>query len=482
MASLDRALVGGIAWTGAARWFTQVLSWASTIVVARLLTPRDYGLLGMATVYTGIVALANEFGLSAALVQVRDLDEQRRATIGGLAVALGFLFFAVSAAVAGPVSAFFGERAVRDIIIVLSTTFIVTGFRVLPYALLSRDLEFRRLARIDGATAVLGTAATLTLAAIGYRYWSLVFGSVLAMVASTALSVAARPHRLAWPRNLGSVIGPVKLGWNVTVTRLTWYVYSNADFAVVGRVLGSNALGAYTFGWQMASIPVDKVSTVLGAVALPVFSKVQDDRPALRRYVTRLTEGLAIVTFPLAIGLALVADYVVLVALGPRWQAAIAPLRLLALYAGFRSVMALLPQVLTAIGRASWAMWVGIVLALVLPASFYVGTGWGTSGVAVAWIIMYPVIVVPMLLMYTLRAIGLPLREYLLTLWPATSGTLVMVGLVLVMRMLLPSGWPQAGLLGLLVGSGAAAYLATLWLLHASRVRALTGLLRSLRS
>lgn len=480
-ASLDRALVRGIAWTGAVRWLTQVLSWASTLVVARLLTPHDYGLMGMATVYLGVVALANEFGLGAAIVQVRNLDEQSRATIGGLAVALGFLFFAVSAAVATPIAWFFGQPAVRDIVIVLAATFVVTGFRVLPYALLSRDLEFRRLAKIDATGALLQTVATLTLAAVGFRYWSLVLGSVLSLLASTAMSLAARPHRLAWPRNLGSIKEQLTLGWHVTVARLAWYAYSNADFAIVGRVLGTHALGAYSFGWQIASIPVDKVSAVLGVVALPVLSRVRDDLPAMRRYVKGLTEGLAIITFPLAFGLALVADHFVLVAVGPKWEPAIAPLRLLALYAGLRSLVTLFPQVLTAIGRARWAMWVSVALVLCMPASFFVGARWGTSGVAMAWVIVYPIVVVPMLIVYTLRMIGLPAWEYLLALWPATSATLAMATVVLLMRSALSAHRPEAASLAALVGGGAAAYGATLWLLHAARVRDLLRFLRSLR-
>jgi len=126
-------------------------------------------------------------------------------------------------------------------------------------------------------------------------------------------------------------------------------------------------------------------------------------------------------------------------------------------------------------------MWVSVALLLVMPGSFYVGTRWGTSGVAIAWIVVHPIVVVPMLVMYTLRAIGLPLREYLLALWPATSGTLTMAAAVLLMRRALPAGWPESATLAALVATGGIAYGATLWLLHAERVRTLTALLRSIR-
>ncbi len=223
-------------------------------------------------------------------------------------------------------------------------------------------------------------------------------------------------------------------------------------------MLSANALGAYTFGWQMASIPVDKVSGVLGQVLLPVFSTVQNDLSALRRYVRSVSEGLAIVTFPLAFGLALVADHFVLVALGTKWQAAIVPLRLLALYAGIRSLVTMFPPLLVSIGQARWSMWASVVLLLVMPVSFYVGVHWGVSGVALAWIIVYPLVAVPMLVIHTVHAIGLPLREYLRALRPAISGSVAMAAAVLVMRRLLPAGWPEVATLIALVVAGAVVY------------------------
>ena len=477
-AALDRALMHGIAWTGAARWFTQILSWLSTLVVARLLTPADYGLVGMATVYLGIVQLANEFGLAAAIVRSQDLDERTAASIGGLSVVLGFLFFAVSVVVAGPVAVFFKQPAVRNIIIVLATTFAASGFRVLPSALLSRDLQFRRLARIDAAGALASTGATLLLALLGFSYWALVLGSVLSTLIVVILTNVARPHAIAWPRRIRPILHHITLGWQVTVTRLAWYAYSNADFAVVGRVLGKDALGAYTFGWELASIPVEKVSAILNQVMLPIFSKVQDDAAALRRFVRGLTEGLAVVTFPMAFGLALVAEPFVRFALGPRWDAAIGPLRLLAFYAAFRSLVTMFPPVLVSVGRARWSMWVSVTLTAVLPVAFYVACRWGTTGVATAWILVYPAVVVPMLVRYTLRAIGMPAGEYLRALWPAGSSSIVMAAAVLGVRQLLPAHLPPGLELGASTAAGAVAYAATLWFGHAGRVRAVIQLVR----
>src|SRR5438046_9232300 len=177
--NLDRSLAQGIAWRGGIRWFTQLVSWAATLMVARLITPTDYGLFAMAMVYAGCVQLVNELGLSLAIVQRRDLTEEQIAQLGGLTVLASVALFVLSVGLAGPIASFFGERTVRGIIIALSPTFVMRGVQVVPRSLLARDLEFRRLAWIDAGEAVLWSSTTLVGAFLGLRYWALAWGAVV---------------------------------------------------------------------------------------------------------------------------------------------------------------------------------------------------------------------------------------------------------------------------------------------------------------
>jgi PST family polysaccharide transporter len=479
-ATLDRSLLHGIAWTGGIKWLTQLLSWASTLIVARILTPADYGLVGMATVYLGFVQLVNEFGLTAAVIQRRDLDEDQIARIGGLSALLGAAFLALSVALSGPVAHFFGESDVRWIVVTLSLTFVTTGFQVLPRSLLTRDLEFRKIAWIDGVEALVLTASTLLLAVAGFRYWALVIGAVLSKGVSTLLAIFTRPHRLAWPSRFRSIAGAVTFGWHLVVSRTSWYAYSNADFTTVGRLLGSAALGAYTFGWTIASIPVDRVSALIGGVTPGIFAAVQHDHPALRRYLLRLTEGLALVTFPASVGLALVADEFVLIALGEKWRPAIVPLRLLALYGGYRSINALFSQIMVATGHSRRFMHFSLLSTAVMIPAFIIGAHWGVTGVAMGWIVGYPLVVFP-IMSYTFGIIQLPLRPYLAALWPALSGSAAMAAAVLALRHLTPAAWPATLAFALHTVTGAATYAAVVWFFHGHRVRAFMGLLREVR-
>ena len=440
--NLDRSLAQGIAWTGGIKWLTQLVSWASTLIVARLITPTDYGLFAMAMVYAGFVQLVNELGLSLAIVQRRDLTTEQIAQLGGLAVLASVIIFVLSLGLAGPVAVFFGEPSVQGIIIALSLTFVMRGVQVVPRSLLARDLEFRRLAWLDAGEAMAWSAVTLTGAYLGLGYWALVWGTVVSGFAVMSVLCVMRPHRVAWPRDLRSIADAVNFGWYVVISQLCWYVYSYADLTIVGRVLGKAALGAYTKGSDVASIPVDRVSAMVGQVTPAVFSAAQDDPSALRRYLLGLTEGLALVTFPVSVGLALVADVFVLTVLGERWRPAIVPLRLLGLYGGFRSIINLLPQMLIATGHAKLNMKLNVLTAIALPVVLYLGARWaGITGVALGWVIGYPLITIPSFFRHTLRILDMRAPDYLRALWPAGSAAVGIAVVVLALRAVIPDTW-----------------------------------------
>lgn len=481
---LDRSLMQGIAWTGGMRFISQGLRWAATLLLARLLSPADYGLVGYATVYLGLVSLVNELGLSAAIVQQRHLTREQIAKLGGVSAILGVVLFVLTVGGSPLVASFFREPRIQPIVAILASTFVLRGFQVLPRALMTRELAFRRLAWIDGIEAAVLAGSTLLLAWLGYGYWALVVGSLIGTTTGTLLAWYFRPHLMSWPREFRTIRESVNYGAQVAISRVTWYLYSHADFAVVGRMLGTVALGAYTFGWSIANIPVEKVSATLNRVTSGIFASTQHDNAAIRRYMLSITEGLAMLTFPIAAGLALVSREFVLVLLGDQWEPAILPMALLVGYSGFRSITLLFSQVLVATGRARRNMQFGVIALVVLPLVFVLGARWGTAGVAVGWIIGYPAVFVPFAMRYTFKMIGMSWRAYGSALWPAFSSTAVMIASVLAARALLPDG-DDTGTMGLrlivMVAVGMSSYGAVVLLVHRDRLRAFRSVLSTVR-
>jgi teichuronic acid exporter len=478
---LDRSLMHGVAWTSALKWGTQIFSWASTLIIARLLTPADYGLLAMANVYLGFILLVNEFGLGPAIIRQRDLTQDQISALGGVSVALSFGLWAISSIIAFPIAWFYEEQAVRWIIIALGSTFVTSGLKVLPRSLLVRDLRFKRAAAIDAVEALAGAAVTLVLAALGLSYWSLVIGGIVGGVISCIVALRWRPFPRQWPASFDLVKPSILFGWHVVVSRFAWYLYSNADIAIIGRLFDKVTLGAYGFAWSLASIPVTKISSMVGQVTPAIFSAVQNDREQLRRYMLKLTEGLAVITFPVSVGLALVAREFVLVVLGPEWRPAIVPLQLLSFYSGLRSITTLHPQILTAVGRSRDQMRYSLLALAVLPPMFFVGGKLGgASGVAWAWIIGYPLVMIP-----PFRAVfqitGITLGAYLSSLWPALLCSAGMAAAVLGVGRLLPEDRGPAEILVVESVLGAVVYAGLMFGLHRKRVHVLLSVLKQLK-
>jgi len=476
-AKLDHSFARGIAWLGSVKWVVQLLTWGTTIVVARILTPEDYGLLAMGSVLLAFITLLSESGIGITVVTVREITAEQIGQINGAAILLGLASFAAACLAALPVSWFYRASALPPVIVALSFTLVISAFRVVPGALLQRDLRFPRLAVIDASQGLVVSLTTVILAVLGFRYWSLVLGAVLGAVVGTAATVAARPYQIRWPhwRTLRPVLPFTR---NMLVGRLFWYTYQNSDFIVAGKRLGAQALGAYSYAWTLASMPVDKISGLLSSVTPPIFAAVQHDIPALRRYFLTVTEGLAVFAFPLTVGIALVANDLVPVVFGERWLFMIAPLQILAIYSTVRTITPTASQVLVVTGDTRFLMYIAGMGAIALPAAFYIGSFWGTIGIATAWTIVHPLAVYFPLNTRLLRRLDLPVRNYLRALWPAVSGCLLMAAAVAAVRTFVPLA-PATGIrLALEVLAGAIAYSACLLLFHRNRVTAFIALWR----
>jgi teichuronic acid exporter len=468
---LDRSLARGIAWIGGVRWLSMLGSWCATLVVARLVTPTDYGLFAMAMVYIGFVELVNELGLNVALVQRRELSEDQIAQLGGMAVLAGIGFCALSVGVSGLVAGFFGEPVVGRMIGVLSFSFVARSVQVVPRALLARALDFRRLAWISAVESWSWSLVALAGAAVGLGYWAFVTGVVVSGVVATAVLLRWRPHRIAWPRDVHAIAGVTGLGWLVVIAQVCWFVYDHADLTLVGRWLGKAALGGYAKASDVADVPVDRISSLVGQVTPGVFAAAQSDVVILRRYLLGLSEGLALVTFPMSLGLALVADVFVLAVLGEGWRSAIVPLRLLGLLGGLRSILNVLPQMLIATGHAKLNAQCNVIMAAGLTVALYIGTHWGLTGVSIAWLVGYPVFAIPTFFRRTLRILDISAREYLRILWPATSAAAGVAVAVLALRAMTPPTWSPQLRLVLYVVAGATTYLGILFTAHGSRMK-----------
>lgn len=466
---LDGPLVRGIAWTGAAKWSTQAITWAATLLIARILAPSDYGVFSLATLYLGFLLLVTEFGLGSAIVTIRDLSHSEISQLNTLSVLLGLLGFLLSCAAAVPLARFFHTPPLAPVIAVMALGFVISSFQSVPSALLQRDLNYRFLSLVEMAKSLSTVGVMICLAFMGARYWTLVFGSITGSVVACFLTLIRRRQAFSWPRR-DRVSRALKFSWQVLMSRVGWYGYSNSDFFVAGRVLGDVVLGYYSLAWSLANLPIEKFTTLIGSVTPGIYAAAQHDKEALKRYVLKPVEAIGILIFPVMAGLAVVARDAVPVVLGPKWSDAIVPLQLLSIYACVRSVMPLMAQVLVARGDARFVMWTNISSLVIFPICFWrVSLHWGAVGIAAAWIVLYPLNALPMYLRVR-KEIDLAVADFLKALWPGLSATVVMVFSVVLFKKFFPTVIAAPTRLVATVAWGALIYFAMLVLLHKDRL------------
>jgi PST family polysaccharide transporter len=423
--------------------------------------PTDYGLIGMSGVFIGFIQLITEMGLANAVVFLRTLSREQIAQLNGLALGVSFAAMAFAIGAAPLVAGFYGEARLTSIIIVTSLSFVIMGLRAIPYGLMEREMDFRYLALLEiGQTAVTGPL-TLLLAWQGYGYWSLVIGVLAGQAFGTTVMVVRDPRGFSLPRP--SALGDaIRLSYHIVVARVAWYVYSNADYAVVGRRLGADPLGAYTLAFTIASAPVDKITALLVRVTRPAFAAVQHDVGEVKRVFLSTSAALAFVTIPASVGLAALAPELVPFAFGEKWGAAVMPLALLALATPIRSLAPLLPVILNATGDSRFAMLINLAAVVVMPLAFLAASVGGLGAVAAIWVLVYPLLVLPAALRVA-RRIGLTGREYLAATAPPVLGALVMGAGVVAVRAVLPTDWSALARLALLVGLGVTIFSAVMF-------------------
>jgi teichuronic acid exporter len=476
---LDRSLAHSLAWRAVTDWSSQILTWIAFFVVVRVLSPADFGIAGMAVVLFTYLRILGEFGIPMTVVTLRDLSDRQLAELNTASVGFGLSCFAIACLLARPVALFFKTPEVAPVLIVSCITVASLGLRAVPEGLLERDLRIPLLSSLNMAGDLVSAIATLTMALLGLGYWALVLGNVLGFSVRSLIVVAFRPCRFAWPR-LESIRHPLRFGWHVMVSVAALSAYSTLDNVTAGRVLGASALGFYSLAWNLANVPLEKVTSLVTTVVPTYLAAVQTDLPALRRYFRTLTEATALATFAPTVGVSLVAAEFVPLAFGHKWDAAIPALQVLSVYAAVRSVVALLEKVLTAVGKSRFRMWDQLWALGLMPCAFYAGSHWGITGIAWGWVVAYPLVAVP-LYWKTFKTIEMRRIEYWRAVRPALEGSVVMVLAVAALKRLMPGGEPLLLRLVLEIATGAVTYVAAVLLLHRQRVMAYWDMVKLLR-
>lgn len=376
-----RSVRGGVV-TLAAQGAKFVLQMSSTMVLARLLAPGDFGLVAMVTAVTGFVAMFKDCGLSAATVQRAKITCAQISTLFWINCALGLVLMLVVLALSPVIAWFYHEPRLLWITVALSITFAVTGVAVQHQALLRRQMRFKALAMIEVVSMAFGVLIGIAMAWVGFGYWSLVgftFGSTLLNSALVWLNCDWRPGPFRQKVGARSLLA---FGGHVTGFEVLNYFTRNFDNVLIGRVLGSVAIGIYSKAYGLLMLPINQINSPLSTVMLPVLSRVQGKPRDYARLYLRALKALSLVTVPLVVFSFVLAKDVVLVLLGPQWVSAVVVFQLLAPAALVGTINIAPGWLCISLGQPQKQIHYGLVSAPLCVLAFVIGVRWGIEGVA----------------------------------------------------------------------------------------------------
>lgn len=394
--SLGQKTIRGVLVTVGGQWSKTLLQLGSTLVLARMLAPDDFGLLAMVAAIVGLAELVRDFGLSGAIVQAKEINDRLWSSLLWLSVALGTLLMLLVAAAAPLIAALYGEPRLTLITLVLAPGLLLNGICTPLQTKLQRDLRFTLLAKLEVSTMLLSVGAAIGGAFLGWGVWSLVaMSAVGALYRLAVLTIQAKPH-FGWPRIDRSVLPFLTNGGSIFGSQLLNYAARNVDNVVVGSFLGPTVLGYYSRAYALLIMPLSQINGPLSRVALPVLSRLQDQPDRFRRYISASLLVISYVSLPAFAILAGVAFPLVEVLLGPNWAATAGIFQLLAIAGLAQPLSSAVGWLFISLNRAHQQLLYSVAAQPLLIGSYFAGM-WlgGVQGLALVYSLTSVALLVP---------------------------------------------------------------------------------------
>ncbi|RCV66041.1 polysaccharide transporter, PST family, partial [Methanophagales archaeon] len=384
--TLAKKAAHGIAWVTLSTILIRIFNFVTKIVLARLLDPADFGLLAIGLLAINTMGLFRDLGFGAALIYKKDDPNHTAANTAFILLPVAAtILFALAYLSAPYVAVFFNTAAVEPIIRILALTFIISSFGTVPAMLLEKELEFKKKV-IPEVVPVAGYACVaIGLAVHGYGVWSLVYGQITSAVLMAVLIWVVSSWRPRFSFDIEVAKGLFGYGKHILGASVAIFLITNIDNAIVGRMLGMEALGLYTMAYTISNLPATQITHLVGRVMFPTYSKLQDDRDALRRAYQKTLKYVSMLSIPAALGIFILAPDFVSVLLGEKWMPAVPALQVLCVFGMMRSIAATFGPIFQATGNPKILRDIALLkLVLLLILIFPLTDTYGILGTALA--------------------------------------------------------------------------------------------------
>lgn len=410
-----------------AQMATQVSRIAVSVILARLLTPTDFGVVAAGMVVMVVAWQLTDLGTAAVIIQREVLDDTLVSSLFYFNLLLGAALTAAAVAGAGPLGDALGQPEAAPAIRALATVSLVGAVGNMHHALLRRTMQFGRLATITVANAAVTGIVGIALAVAGAGIWALVVGTLSGVAVSSAAAWWYERWRPSASFSLIRLRGVARFSIGYFWSNTLAVGFAQLDKVVISRALGGAPLGTYTVAQRTVTSPVNTVSSAVSTVTFSVFARGQNNPEMLRSGVTRAAGVVALVVLPSMVGLAALAEQAVVVVYGPRWEAAIPVIQVLAPVAAVQALSSVTASVMLAMGRSDWLYRWALAYCLVGAAVMVFSARWGLVGVSLGLAVVVAALA-PFEMRMALGLIDMRLTTYVRSLLPHVAITAVMAG------------------------------------------------------
>lgn len=445
----------GVLWLGSASLVSQLVDAGSIVVVLWYLDRAEIAVATLAWSVAVLMEAFNGLGVATSIVQAKSLNERQLSTLYWYVMAIAVVGAAVTIAAAPLIADFYGAPELTPMIRVSSVKLLFVGAALVPLQLLVRQLQFRHVGAATTIATLLNNLLKIGLAMAGCGAWSLVLShtahGLFVLVAVSVLS-GFKPQRVF---DFADIREQVRFGWKVAGSSVLSHFYRNVDYLLMGRLATKEVLGLYRVAFDIAMGPAKALLDVVNGSALPVMSRVADDRTKLAEAFLWVTRTLSLVLAPICTIVFFAADSLLQVAVRPEWQGAAPAVRLLCIAAFVRSLAQSFPRMFQAAGNATWALYEAAGTLVVISVSLYffltqMGDAYGERAACFAWLAAYPLILVGLLTLAR-RLVPLSPIAYFRQWLPGLTGALFMSLPLVALWQLAPRLTPAVQLASILI-------------------------------
>lgn len=417
MQDISQKAKSGAAWLTLSQVLRPGWEFFVGVILARILSPKEFGIVAIGMIFFGLAAMLSSFGISSAIIQKDKLQNIHIRTAQTIATLFGVAMCIITIVASRLVSSFFKEPLAGLVLSYFSINFVTSSFGMIPTALMTKKVEFKKIAIIEILASIVYGISALVMAKLNFGVWSLVYSPVISVTFGSVITCFATNYlpKLGWDKAAAGEI--IRFGGTLTTSSILNYTARNVDYLIIGKFLGATPLGLYKRAYDLAVLPKEKIVDSIGRVFFPSLCEIKDNKGWAKSAYLKTIKLISFISFPVLLGFILTAPELIKVVYGDKWSGAVKALQIMAWGGIFYCLLATSGSILLAYGKIKKYFYVQLIYAILLLLFTLFGVQFGIEGVAFG---VSLALFVFWLINFTLcnQIIGLSIYEYFLVLKP----------------------------------------------------------------